>query len=113
MAERTPTPTPGPYWLASHWKPGTDIGAPVYSNHKTGHGYHVGSLSARFDHEHAAELVDLLNKGTHADRLAEALERCKVRVPVDLDPPFEDGNLDAWNEATAALNAYKGKAEDG
>ena len=43
-----------------------------------------------------------------ADRLAKALRACKIRVPVDMDPPCEDGNLAAWKEAEAALAAYEG-----
>ena len=43
-----------------------------------------------------------------ADRLAKALRACKIRVPVDMDPPYEDGNLAAWKEAEAALAAYEG-----
>ena len=43
-----------------------------------------------------------------ADRLAEALRACKIRVPVDMNPPCEDGNLEAWKEAEAALAAYEG-----
>ena len=47
-----------------------------------------------------------------ADRLAAALLACKIRVPIYMDLPYEDGNLDAYNEAKAALAAYNGETDD-
>ena len=47
-----------------------------------------------------------------ADALAEALEACKVRVPIYMDLEEDDGNLDAWNAAVAALKAYREATDD-